>query len=363
MQLSSFLISWFAYAVFLQAISWLAIALLPPLSISMLTVTFLLLLSNLGASIVEVANDALVAEAGKGANSSRKPQNASSGELQSFVWMCASIGGVLGNLIGGVSIDRISCQTIFLSFGLLLLCQLLATITIDEKSLNLPKASSDHGIIKQLSKLTVALKKPEIAYSLAWLATSYAVIPLLSGTIFFYQTQFLRIDSAVLGISKVFGQAALLLWSATYNNHLKSVPPRKLISVIQVVISLFMIADALFVKRIFLRVGMPDSVYVVIFSGMLEVLLVFKVLPYSVLLAQLCPQGCEGSLMAFLMSVIALASIVSGYLGVLLASFLGISGKNFSGLPLGIVVQAVCALLPLFWASWIPGYVEPQKKD
>lgn len=356
-------IPYIVIGVFLQALSWLAIALLPPLRISMLTVTFLLLLSNLGASIVEVANDALVAETGKGSTSSKKPPNASSGELQSFVWMCTSIGGVMGNLIGGIVVDRISSQMMFLAFGVLLLLQLLGTITVNENSLNLPKASSDHGIKKQLSKLIVALKKPEIAYSLAWLAMSYAVIPLLSGTMFFYQTQSLKIDSAVLGISKVFGQAALLLWSATYNNRLKSVPPRKLISVIQVAISLFMMADALFVKRIFLKIGIPDSVYVVFFSGMLEVLFVFKVLPYSVVLAQLCPPGCEGSLMAFLMSIIALAAIVSGYLGVVLASLLGISGENFSGFPLGIVVQAVCALLPLFWSSWIPGYVKPQKKD
>lgn len=47
----------------LQAISWLSIALWPAISLPVLTM--FLLLSNFGASICEVANDAIVAEAGK----------------------------------------------------------------------------------------------------------------------------------------------------------------------------------------------------------------------------------------------------------------------------------------------------------
>ncbi|KAL5698832.1 hypothetical protein ACHQM5_029815 [Ranunculus cassubicifolius] len=349
--------------VLLQAVSWLSIAVLPPASVSIFTVTFLLLLSNLGASVVEVANDALVAEFDKRPNTTKKPQQSSSGELQSFVLMCASIGGVMGNLIGGISIDKLSSQTLFFAFGLLLLIQLLATITIDENSLNLPKATFNSGIKTQMSDLIVALKKPEIAYSLAWLASSYAVVPFLPGTMFFYQTQFLKLDSSILGISKVFGQAALLLWSVVYNKRLKSISPRKLVCAIQIAVFLFMVSDALFVKRMYLNIGISDSVYVVIISGLLEVLVLFKVLPYSVLLAQLCPKGCEGSLMAFLMSTVALAGIISGCLGVALASFVGISGNDFSGLPQGILIQAGFALLPLFWSSWIPSYTKSSKED
>ncbi|KAF5182056.1 Folate-biopterin transporter, partial [Thalictrum thalictroides] len=318
---------------------------------------------NLGASVVEVANDALVAETSKEPNSSKKPQKSSSGELQSFVWMCASIGGVVGNLIGGIFINKFSSQTMFLAYALLLIVQLFTTITISENSLNLPKTLSSTGIQKQLQELVEVLKKPDISYSIAWLAVSYAVIPVLTGTMFFYQTQHLGLDSSMLGISKVFGQAALLAWSVIYNKHLKSIPPRKLICAIQVATALCMVSDALFVKRIYLEIGIPDSVYVVIFSGVLEVMLLFKVLPYSVLVAQLCPQGCEGSLMAFLMSTIALACIMSGYLGVALASFVGISGHDFSGLPYGIMIQALCTLLPLFLSSWIPSDIKSKKED
>ncbi|KAK8567871.1 hypothetical protein V6N13_105818 [Hibiscus sabdariffa] len=270
-----------------------------------------LLLSNLGASISEVANDAIVAEMTK----PKTPQSASSGELQSFVWMASAVG-VLGNLFVGVAIYRFSPQSMFLFFGLLLVLQFLITITVSERSLNLPKSPSNVGIRKQLSELSTALQKPEIAYSIAWFAASYAIIPLLRS--------------------------------------LKSVRPRKLLSAIQATMAVLMISDVMFVRGTYRLMGVPDSMFVVVFSGVLEIVCFFKILPFNVLMAQLCPAGCEGSLVAFVMSALALAFIVSGYLGVALASYVGITENDFFGFSLGLLVQALCTLLPIFFMSWIP---------
>lgn len=334
--------------------SWLAIAILSKSGISISTMTLYLLLSNLGASIAEVANDAIVAEAGKQSTSSKNPQPSSSGELQSFVWMASAVGGILGFLLGGFAIDRYAPQKMFLFYGLLLSVQFFISILVKESSMNLPKRRSDVGIQEKLSELSVALRKPEIAYSITWFAASYAIIPALTSTMFFYQTQYLNIDSSVLGISKVFGQAAMLLWSVIYNCHLQSVTPRKLISAIQVTMALFMISDVLFANGFYRNMGVSDNFYVVMFSGLSEVLLFIKILPFSILVAKFCPPGCEGSLMAFVMSAIAVAFIVSGYLGIALAYYVGITGNDFSGLPLALLIQALLTLLPLYWSSWIP---------
>ncbi|PRQ60751.1 putative folate-biopterin transporter, major facilitator superfamily domain-containing protein [Rosa chinensis] len=347
-------IPYLALGAFLQAVSWLAIAILSQSGISISAMTLYLLLSNLGASIAEVANDAIVAEAGKQPASSKNPQPSSSGELQSFVWMSSAVGGILGFLLGGIAIDRYAPQKMFLFYGFLLSVQFFISILVKESSMNLPKRRSDVGIREKLSELSIALRKPEIAYSITWFAASYAIIPSLTGTMFFYQTQYLNIDSSVLGISKVFGQAAMLLWSVIYNRHLKPVTPRKLISAIQVTMALFMISDALFANGFYRNMGLSDNFYIVIFSGLSEVLLFIKILPFSILVAKLCPPGCEGSLMAFVMSAIAVALIMSGYLGIALASYVGITGNDFSGLPLALLIQAFLTLLPLYWSSCIP---------
>lgn len=343
-------------AAFLQALSWLAIAFLSSSSISLFTITLYLLLSNLGASIAEVANDAIVAETGKQPTSSpsKNKQSSSSGELQSFVWMASSIGGVLGNLVGGVAIEKFSPQAMFYLFGILLIIQFLITISVHESSLNLPKNPSNVSIKNQLSEIIVALKKPDISRSIAWFAASYAIIPALTGTMFYYQTQHLKIESSMLGISKVIGQTSMLVWGVMYkyDQRLKSISPRKIISGIQVSLAICMISDVLFVKGVYREMGVPDSVYVVVLSGIIEVLGLFKMLPFSVVIGQLCPEGCEGSVMAFLTSAIAMALMVSGYLGVALASYVG---SDFSGLGGGLLIQAACTILPLYWSSCIPG--------
>jgi len=311
-----------AIGALLQAVSWLAISLWPAISLPVLTI--FLLLSNFGASICEVANDAIVAEAGKQVTSS-----SGSGQLQSFAWMFGSSAGALGNLLGGVALSYFSPKIMFLFFAILLVIQFFTTVAIPESSLRLPKAATN------LSALT-SIRKQVI--------------------------QVLRLDSSVIGLSKVFGQVALLAWSMSYNKYFKTMSARKVLSVLQFAIALIMLSDVLFVQGIYRKIGIPDSIYTIVFSGLFEGLMFFKVLPFSVHIAKLCPAGCEGSVMAFVMSALALATIVSGYLGVVLAAFMGVSGDDFSALPACLLIEAACTMLPLCCSSLIKEREKRRKK-
>jgi hypothetical protein len=124
-----------------------------------------------------------------------------------------------------------------------------------------------------------------------------------------------------------------------------------------------MLSDVLFVKGVYRSMGVPDLLYVIVFSGLLEVLFFFKILPFNILIAQLCPSGCEGSLMALVASATALSFIVSGYLGVALSSFVGVTGSDFSGFPCALLIQAVCTLLPIYWSSCIPDDKKPESRS
>uniref|UniRef100_A0A0D9ZYN7 Major facilitator superfamily (MFS) profile domain-containing protein n=1 Tax=Oryza glumipatula TaxID=40148 RepID=A0A0D9ZYN7_9ORYZ len=302
-----------AIGALLQAISWLTIALWPAISLPVLTI--FLLLSNFGASICEVANDAI-----KLGSKRPRPQG-----------------------------------------------QFCTTVAIPESSLQLPKADTNLSAVssvrKQIKELSYALCMPEIFWSVIWFSLSYAAIPFLLGTMFFYQTEVLRLDSSVIGLSKVFGQVTLLAWSVAYNKYFKTTPAQKVLSVLQFLTALVMLSDVLFVQGIYRNFGIPDSMYTIVFSGLLEGLMLFKVLPFSVLVAKLCPSGCEGSLMAFVMSALALATIISGYLGVALAEFMGVSGGDFSALPTCLLIEAACTMLPLFFSSLIKERREKEKKE
>lgn len=374
----------------LQAAAWGSIALTPAAGSSVSIVTALLLLSNLGASVMEVATDALVAECGK------KHEGDSSGELQSFSWIALATGSVLGNLFGGIIVSQVDARTTFIIYVLLLTLEIGTSLISREESFGLvnvkgtkipetpnliqrkmlsysylknviDNASANsvvglewrestilRSIKSQIFDVMELLKKPEIAYPLAWFASSYAMIPLLSGTMFFYHTQHLKINPSILGLAKVVGQLGLLLGSIIYDRFLKKFPVRKLLCSVQFLISACMLSDILLVKQLNIRLGISNEIFILGASAFAEAVAQFKILPFTVLFAQLCPAGCEGSLMALVMSAHCLASIMSGYLGVGLASFLRISSENYSQLPFGLFIQSMATLVPLIWISLIP---------
>lgn len=217
-----------------------------------------------------------------------------------------------------------------------------------------PEAQPRLDIRGQIELLSTMLQKPAVYRPLLWFLSSYAVIPLLGSTMFFYQTQYLGLDSSVIGLVKVVGQTGLVAGTMLYNKKLKKVPLRKLFGGIQILLSLCMLSDIVLVNRLNVAMGIPDEVFVFGASAFVEAIAQFKILPFMVLLAQLCPAGSEGSLLAFFMSAQCLAGLTSAYLGVGLASFLHISANSFEELPLGILVQAGFALLPVLWINFIP---------
>ncbi|PKU66826.1 probable folate-biopterin transporter 9, chloroplastic [Dendrobium catenatum] len=330
---------------FLQALSWCTLALVPTHAGRFPTQMACILLSNLGASVTEVVSDALVAEFSK----TRSP-----GELQSFAFTAVAAGGLLGNLLGGFLLLKLpKVNPMFFSFSILLTIQLVISLTTKEIS-HLPQNSLKENLSKQFTALMAVITQTSILYPLLWIVASNAVVPLLSGSLFCFQTQCLNLDSSVIGLSKVVGQLIVLCTTLLYNQHLKSIPMRKLISVVQVLYALSFISDLLLVKQINVRMGISNEVHVLCISSLAESLAQFKTLPFTVLFSRLCPLGYEGSLFAFFASAMCLSSIVSGVFGVGLASLLGVSSENYSSLPLGIVLQVLAAFLPLGWISHVP---------
>lgn len=323
------------------------------------------LLSNLGASITEMAKDALVAEYGQ--------KHKISG-LQSYALMASAAAGILGNLIGGYFLMKTSPRTMFLMFAVLLSFQLVNSLRTREESLGLSSQLSANNLMrssviestrKKFSDLMLAISEENIYRPLTWIVASIAMVPSLSGSIFCYQTQCLHLDPSVIGMSKVTGQLILLSTTILYDRHWRKVPIRGLASAAQILYAGSLLLDLVLVKQINVNLGIPNDIYALCFSGLAEVVAQFKILPFSVLFASLCPQGCEGSLTSFLASILCLSSIIGGMLGVGLASTMGIMSGDYSRLPVGIVVQFLAALMPLLCIHQLPmsqGITEKERK-
>ncbi|XP_058721938.1 probable folate-biopterin transporter 8, chloroplastic [Vicia villosa] len=346
-------IPYIVIGVLLQIFAWNYLAFVPAAREVLTVLVATVLLSNLGASITEVAKDALVAEYGK--------KHKISG-LQSYAFMALAAGGILGNLIGGYFLLKQPPRIMFIIFSSLLLLQLAISFLTREDSLGLKKPSSKNlatpsiseNIRKQVSDLIVAISDKSISRPLLWVVGSIATVPMLTGSVFCYQTQCLNLDPMIIGWSRVIGQLVLLSGTVLYNRYWKKFPMRKLIGAVQILYATSLLLDLVLVRQINLQFGIPNEVFAPCFSGLAEVLAQFKLLPFSVLFASLCPKGCEGSLTSFLASALILSSIVSGFFGVGLASLLGITSGDYSGLTVGILIQFVAALLPLRWIGSLP---------
>ncbi|KAE8723380.1 putative folate-biopterin transporter 8 [Hibiscus syriacus] len=319
------------------------------------------LLSNTGAAITEVAKDALVTEYGQ--------KNRING-LQSYAFIALAAGGILGNLLGGYFLLKLPSRMMFLVFSVLLSLQLAVFASAREECLGLARPlghittgqSVSENIRKQISDLMIAISEDSIFRPLTWIVASIASVPILSGSIFCYQSRCLHLDPSVIGMSRVIGQLMLLSLTVLYNRYWKEIPMRKLIGAVQISYAFSLLLDLVLVRQINLCIGIPNEVFALCFSGLAETLAQFKILPFTVLLATLCPRGCEGSLTSFLASALCLSSIVSGFWGVGLATFLGIKSGDFSKLPIGILIQFLAALLPLGWIHRVPMSLSDEKK-
>ncbi|KAK9725579.1 hypothetical protein RND81_05G154500 [Saponaria officinalis] len=323
------------------------------------------LLSNLGAAITEVAQDALIAEYG---------QKHKLVGLQSYTFMAIAVAGILGNMVGGLLLSKTHPKTLLLIFTTLLVLQLFISLSTKEEWLGLSKPphhrlkhdSISSSVKRQLSDLIAALSGEKISRPLIWIVASIAVVPMLAGPFFCYQTQFLNLDPSVIGMSKVIGQMLLLSLTVLYNQFWKNIPLRKLIARVQIIYAVSILLDVVLVKQVNLKIGIPNEVFTSCFLGLAEAIGTFKTVPFFVLIGSLCPPGCEASVTAFLASVLTLSSIVSGFVGVGLAGVLGITSGNYSNLPVGITLQCLAALVPLFWIDnlplELPGFVKERTK-
>ncbi|RAL54510.1 hypothetical protein DM860_001638 [Cuscuta australis] len=350
--------------VFLQALAWGKLALVSAASEGYLGIMLCVLLSNLGASITEVAKDALVAEYGQ--------KNRMTG-LQYYAFMASAAGGIFANSLGGyILLKTKQPKFMFLIFSVLLAVQLALSLTVREESLGLPQPSNYAppvrksilgNIKKQYSDLMVCIREERIYRPLIWFVASIVAVPVLSGSIFCYQTQCLNLNPSTIGMAKVTGQLVLLSITVLYERIWKDIPIRKSGGVIQIIYAASLLLDFVPARQINLKLGISNETFVLCFSGISEIIATFKLLPFSVLFASLAPSGCEGSLLSFLASAFYLSSIVSGYLGVGLASYLGITSGDYSSLPVGIIIQFILALLPLGLLKFLPISESSAKKE
>lgn len=394
----------------LSLVPWLILGLSAYLRNSRWHLTIFLTVQNLGSAMADVVIDAMIAEA------VRFEKASFAGDLQSLSWFAMAFGGICGSLLGGYALTNVEIATIFLLFTVLPAVQLLSCGLIKENPLhkndekdhlegnhlmngNSSLIDEDSFTVKKLSKRTSRRKKshksrkktdvasdrsrpfwegdrlvlkwfrslknaiyglyqafqqPVIWRPMAWFFLAHVTVPNLSTVLFYYQTEFLKLEASFLGTSRVVGWVGLMIGTFIYNRFFKTMKLRKILLFAHVGLALLTTLDMILVSRINVSFGISDKVMVLSGSALADAINQLKFMPFLILSGQLCPPGIEGTLFALFMSINNFGSTLGSFVGAGLASFLNINSGSFDNLLLGIAIQVVCIFIPVALLFLIP---------
>ncbi|XP_065862350.1 probable folate-biopterin transporter 4 [Euphorbia lathyris] len=403
-------IPYLVIATVLSLVPWPVLGLNAILRSSKWHLTILLTVQNLGSAMADVVVDAMIAE------SVRFERAVFAGDLQSVSWLSMAWGGICGSLLGGQALAKLKIDTIFLLFTVLPTIQLLSCGLVRENSVgskaftdsvssynlvnpddvvvadesftskkpnrstsrrkksqkNGPKRRSiiptsyisekDNSLslgwlqsLKEASySLVNAFRKPMILRPMAWFFLAHVTFPNLSTVMFYYQTEYLKLDPSFLGSARVVGWLGLMLGTFTYNHYLKTMKLRKILLCAHIGLSIMSLLDMVLVSRISLAYGISDKTMVIFGSALSDGINQFKFMPFLILSGQLCPPGIEGTLFALFMSINNLGSTLGSFTGAGLASILNLSSGSFDNLLLGIAIQILCIYIPVALLFLIP---------
>ncbi|XP_074348385.1 putative folate-biopterin transporter 4 [Apium graveolens] len=403
-------IPYLVFATLLSLIPWLILGLSAALRDSKVHLMIFLTVQNLGSAMADVVIDAMIAEA------VRHERASFAGDLQSISWMAMALGGIFGSLLGGYALNNIQINVIFFLFSVLPSIQLLSCSFVTEKSVGseiLPGSSDtleshtmngdsvdeeDFSIKKSKSKasrrkknqkkrkkrvvvtdkfqkhekdgslasqwflslkvatfaLFQAFRQPIILRPMAWFFLAQVTVPNLSTMMFFYQTEFLKLEASFLGTTRVVGWLGLMFGTYLYNRHLQKIKLRRILMWAHVGLAFLQLLDLALVSRLNVGFDIPDKIMVLCGSALADAINQFKFMPFLILSGQLCPPGIEGTLFALFMSINNFGSMVGSIVGAALASILNISSGSFSNLPLGIFIQIICTFIPVAFLFLIP---------
>jgi hypothetical protein len=175
----------------------------------------------------------------------------------------------------------------------------------------------------------------------------FMITPSYSDIMFFFYTNRLNFTPIAIGRLRLIYGFASIIGIYSYNNYLKDISFKKIIFFSTALSSLFSLSSLILVERINIKLGIPDFVFCMGADALNTALSEINMLPILVLACNICPKNIEGTLYAFLMSVINLSSLFASQIGSIISLYLGITSNNFENFRWFILIANFSSFLPL----------------
>ena len=335
----------------LGALSWVALATVVD---SAGTAVAAIALGSFSIAFSDVIVDSLVVER------ARSESLGTAGSLQSLCWGSTALGGLLTAYFSGSLLQHFSPRTVFGITAVFPLIISLVAWTIAETRVT--EKTSWAIARNQLQQLRQAVSQKSI-----WLPTAFLFLwqatPTAESAFFFFSTNELGYEPEFLGRVRLVTSLASLMGVWLFQRFLKTVPYRVIFGWSTVISSALGMTTLMLVTHANRSLGIDDRWFSLGDSLVLTVMGQIAYMPILVLAARLCPPGVEATLFALLMSVVNLAGLLSYESGAVLMHWFGITDRNFTNLPLLVVVTNLSTLLPLPLLGWLPKADETSALD
>ena len=331
-------------------------------------VVFYILLNSLATAFCNVIGDALIVEMSR--KQSKNDEEAAAKNVSLF-FIIKSFGSLITAMASGELLEYIDKRKVFLITSTFPLMIVLSSLVLDEKQYEeeseiqkedkiISKGGKAYGTINtsvhtnpppnsfkaQLTLFFSFLSKEQIIKPVIFIFL-FMIPPAYSDPLFYFYTNKLNFSPTIMGRLKlIYGISSLTgIW--LYNVYLKSVSFKKIMWGTTILSMLFNLLSIALVKRINLILGISDFWFCVAADSLATSLGEINMMPILVIACNICPKNIEGTIYAFLISVVNIGYLFSNQSGAVLGNFFGITDHNFDYLVWLILISNLSYLLPM----------------
>lgn len=197
----------------------------------------------------------------------------------------------------------------------------------DKKENNQKNAASFNNSIKNSiyansNSFWSYLKKVEV-YKPILFIFFYMIQPSYSGPLFYFYTNILKFSPYTMGRLKLVYGAASVLGIFIFFRYLRKVEYTDIIWTSTILAVIFNFLKILVVTRLNIKIGISDFWFCLITDSLTTALTEITTLPLLVMACNICPKNIEGTLYAFILSIMNLGSLIANNLGGVLCYYLG----------------------------------------
>ena len=267
-----------------------------------------------------------------------------------------SVGTVLTAYSGGILLEYIDKRTIFMITAFCPLIQVIAALILEEANVTeTPKVFSQFlEIFKFVSRKDIYI--PVIFIFL------FTATPSCSDAMFFFYTNNLDFNPEFMGRMKMAYGLANILGMVLYNNFFQAIAFKTFLIASTIACSIISLSQLLLVTNTNSYLGIPDEVFAIFCTFIVQVIGELNMLPLLVLCCRICPKNIEGSLYAMLMSTMNFGGMLSSQAGGILMLLLGITQTDFQYLWILILITSIFMILPLPMLALVPSFHKEEDK-